>query len=275
MLRTPVDCRSPLRSFVYFVRTHLLRQRLLLARVEPTGLSVRAYSRDLVGRHLYKRGTYESELTQFVLCDLDLPADGVILDVGANLGWYSLLLGKRYPEARIHAFEPEPRNLALLRENVERNGLGNVDVHAMAVAESPGTMKLYPYAEKNMGRHSLLPINNEDAVEVRTVSLDAFLDEHGIAPEEVSFVKVDIEGYETPALRGATRLLAAGPVILSEFAPKYMRRGGLDPADYLELLRDAGYRAYRYDPSASTLELCPQDALDGEQRLDLVWKKTP
>ena len=199
----------------------------------------------------------------------------MILDVGANLGWYSLLLGKRYPEARIHAFEPEPRNLALLRENVERNGMGNVDVHAMAVAESPGTMKLYPYAEKNMGRHSLLPINNEEAVEVRTVSLDAFLDERGIAPEEVSFVKVDIEGYETPALRGATRLLAAGPVILSEFAPKYMRRGGLDPADYLGLLRDAGYRAYRYDPSASALEPCPQDALDGEQRLDLVWKKTP
>jgi len=142
------------------------------------------------------------------------------------------------------------------------------------VAESKGTMDLYPYAEKNMGRHSLLPINSGAALSVPVVSLDGFLDDNGIAAQEVAFVKIDIEGYEVQALRGASGLLAAGPVILSEFAPKYMRRGGLDPADYVDLFVGAGYSPFCYDAGASALVPCPEERLGGEQRLDLIWQRT-
>ncbi len=270
MLPVPVERRSSLRSLKYFVQTHLLRRRLLTANVEPTGLEVRAYSRDLVGRHLYKRGIYEQPLTEYVLRDLQMADDAVVLDIGANLGWYSLLLGKRFPRACIHAFEPEPRNLALLRENVARNGLTNVTVHAAAVAGTSGTMQLYPYAEKNMGRHSLLPINDGTPVAVATVAIDEFLPQHGIDPAQIGFVKIDIEGYEEHALRGAARVLAAGPPILSEYAPKYMRRGGLDPARYLAILRDAGYAPFLVEHG---MKPCPDALLAGEARLDLLWAR--
>ena len=269
MLAVPVDSRSSLRSLRYFLRTHLLRKRLLTANVPPLGLQVRAYSRDLVGRHLYKRGTYETELSTYVLRHLQMPEDAIVLDIGANLGWYSLLLGRRFPNARIHAFEPEPRNLELLRENLKLNHVRNVSVHAAAVAEQGGTMELYPYAEKNMGRHSLLPINDQKPVSVQVVQLDEFLVEQVVAPEQVGFVKIDVEGYEVPALRGAQKLLAAGPPILSEFAPKYMRRGGLEPRDYLELFAGHGYAPFEFD--GQQLQPCTEQRLQGEQRLDLIW----
>lgn len=260
-----------LRTLRWFVRTHLLRRRLLTARVDALGLEVLAYARDMLGRHLYRRGVYEQELTRFVLQDLRLRDGAVALDIGANLGWYSLLLGRRFPRARIHAFEPEPRNLELLRENVRRNGLGNVTVHAAAVADRAGTMALYPYPEKNMGRHSLLPIHAATPIPVAAVRLDDWLADAGIGPAEVDFVKIDVEGYEEPALRGAARLLAAGPPILAEFAPKYIRRGGLEPRAYLDLLRGAGYAPFRF--AGGALLPCPPETFRGEQRLDLLWRR--
>ena len=258
-----------LRTAGWFVRTHLLRRRTLTARIEPLDLDVRAFSRDLVGRHLYKRGTYEQELSAWVLQRLTMREDAVAIDIGANLGWYSMLLARRFPRASIHAFEPEPRNFELLRDNVQRNGCSNVTVHAAAVAEASGTKLLYPYAEKNMGRHSLLAINDAKPVAVPAVRLDDFLKERGISPERVGFVKIDIEGYEELALRGAPELLAAGPPVLAEFAPKYVRKGGLRPEGCPELLRNAGYRPHLIGKNGS--EPCPEARLQGGERLDLLW----
>jgi cell division FtsZ-interacting protein ZapD len=83
MLPVPEDHRSVLRSASWFGQTHLLRRRKLCASVDALGLEVRAFSRDLVGRHLFKRGVYEQDLTAFVLQRLSMPADAVVLDIGA------------------------------------------------------------------------------------------------------------------------------------------------------------------------------------------------
>jgi hypothetical protein len=103
------------------------------------------------------------------------------------------------------------------------------------------------------------------------VRLDDFLARHGVAPADVGFVKIDIEGYEELALRGALALLAAGPPLLAEFAPKYARRGGLEPTACLDLLRDAGYRAHLLRDGVP--QPCPDTMLAGDERLDLLWLK--
>jgi FkbM family methyltransferase len=274
MLALPEEHRTSWRSLQYFVRRYVLRQSLITANVEPTGLRVRAYSRDFLGRHLFKRGVYERDLTEFVLRHLSLRDDAVILDIGANLGWYSMLLGKRCPRARIHAFEPEPRNLALLRENLQQNGIANVTVHPVAVAERSGTMQFFPYAEKNMGRHSLVAQEGCTPIDVRVVALDEFLPAVGVQPEQVDLVKIDVEGYELPALRGAQRLLRGRPVIVAEFAPKYMRRAGIDPESFLRLFRDAGFTAHQFSGGVLRPETL-QGASASDRRLDLIWQKEP
>ena len=271
-LALPEERRSRWRSLQYFVRRYVLRQNLITAQIAPTGLRVRAYSRDFLGRHLFKRGVYERDLTEFMVRHLSLREDAVILDIGANLGWYSMLLGKRYPRARIHAFEPEPRNLALLRENLQQNGIANVTVHAVAVADRAGSMQFFPYAEKNMGRHSLVAQEGCTPIHVHTVVLDEFLPMVGVRPEQVDLVKIDVEGYELPALRGAQRLLAGRPVVVAEFAPKYMRRAGIDPESFLRLFRDAGFASHQF--SGGVLRPEPLvGAATSDRRLDLIWQK--
>jgi FkbM family methyltransferase len=207
-----------------------------------------------------------------VLRHLQLRDDAAVLDIGANLGWYSLLVGRRFPKARIHAFEPEPRNLALLRANLKQNRIDNVVVHPVAVAERSGTMKFYPYADKNMGRHSLVPQEGLAPIDVPVVAIDDFLQQERIDPAAVGFVKIDVEGYELPALQGAASLLAARPQILAEFAPKYVRRAGSDPAAMLQFLQTAGFAAFE----CSNDGLQPLDLTGiaaGDRRYDILWQK--
>jgi len=267
-----VDQRSPWRSLSYFVLRHVLRREQLTATIPGLDLRVRAYTRDVMGRHLYKRGLHEQVLSTFVLRELRLRDDAVALDIGANLGWYSLLLARRWPRARIHAFEPEPRNLALLRGNLQRNGITNVTVHGVAVAERDGAMQFFPYAEKNMGRHSLVPQAGCEPITVPVVTLDGFLQQQRLDPPDVEFVKIDVEGYELPALQGARSLLAAKPRILAEFAPKYVRRAGQDPAELLRFLQALGFRPFECTRDG----LRPMDLTGlatGERRVDILWQK--
>ncbi len=264
--------RSPLKALSYFLLRNVLRRQQLTASIEPIGLQVRAYTKDVMGRHLYKRGVHEAVLSAYVLRHLALRDDAVVLDIGANLGWYSLLLARRCPRARIHAFEPEPRNLALLRDNLQRNGIQNVAVHGAAVAERSGAMKFYPYPDKNMGRHSLVPMEGLAPILVPVITVDDFMHELRMDPAAVQFVKIDVEGYELPALLGASRLLAANPVILAEFAPKYIRRAGTDPAEFLALMQDAGFRAFEcIEGGARPMNLDGVAASD--VRLDILWQK--
>ncbi|MBL8724970.1 MAG: FkbM family methyltransferase [Planctomycetes bacterium] len=267
-----VDQRSAWRSLSYFVLRHVLRHEQITARLPGLDLRIRAYTRDLMGRHLYKRGQYEQILSNFVLHELQLADDAVALDLGANLGWYSLLLARRWPQLRIHAFEPEPRNLALLERNVRDNGITNVTVHGAAVAERGGTMEFYPYPEKNMGRHSLVPQPGCTPITVPVTTVDDFLQRAQLDPGAVQFVKLDVEGYELPALQGARSLLAARPRILAEFAPKYLRRAGQDPAALLQFLQDAGFRPF----SCTARGVQPLDLTglaDGMRRVDILWQK--
>jgi FkbM family methyltransferase len=260
------------RSIQYLFQRYVLQRRYLDVDLPAMGLKLRVNAADAMGRSLWKRGTHEPELTHFVQHHAQVRPGRVFLDIGANLGWYSCLVSKRFPEARIHAYEPEPQNHDLLLENLRRNRCANVTPHQLAVSETSGEQQFYPHADKNLGRHSLLPINDLPPIAVRCVRLDEHLASLGVAPEDVDLVKIDIEGYELPALRGAPRLLAARPLILAEYAPKYMNQGGLDPADYLRLLTDAGFVPFAHDGEA--LRPVDLDELRATtKRHDLVWRK--
>lgn len=262
---------NTLRSLAYTLNRFVLLRRHLVATV-PNG-SFRFRIEDAAGRRLYKRGLYEPELTEYLETHLELPEGSVVFDVGANMGWYSVLLSRiAPPSVRIYAFEPDPVNFGLLEDNLRRNGAGNVLPVQAAVAEEPGSRELYLYNTKNTGRHSLLPINDGRRIEVPTIALDAFADEHGIDPADVSFVKIDVEGYELPVLRGASRLLAAGPPLLCEFAPEYMRTGGIDPAELVTLLRDHGYSFGECGPHGLTAADADQ-LVTRDENTDLILRR--
>jgi FkbM family methyltransferase len=233
------------RSASYLVQRHLLRRRHLTGRADEFKLTLRFKTADVMGRHIYKYGVYEEEITRFLLDQLTLDPGDVVLDVGANIGWYSLLLARHRPGILVHGFEPDPDTFALLSGNVRDNGLDGVRVWPCALSDSPGAKTLYRYPDKNTGRNSLLPINSAGSVEIVSRRLDEFVEHEGLDAGRIRFAKIDVEGYEAVVLRGMGILLSRLPLVLAEYSPRYMRRGGQDPAEVPALFHGAGFTAWK------------------------------
>ncbi|HRP87856.1 MAG TPA: hypothetical protein PLS34_10110, partial [Gammaproteobacteria bacterium] len=98
-----------LRSAAFFVQRFVLGRRTLLAQVPEFDLELRVPAGDAVGRHLYEDAMHAPAVIDFLATRLELAPDDVVFDIGANIGWYALLLARLAPRGvSIHAFEPDP-----------------------------------------------------------------------------------------------------------------------------------------------------------------------
>lgn len=177
----------------------------------------------------YRReGCWSAEIVE--LLRALLRGGGTLLDVGAHVGLVSIPVLARTP-VRCLAFEPEPRNFAFLRRNVERHGLGaRLETLPFALYSEPGPVRL-ALSDDNAGDHRVLAPDASDtsigdrtvvAVEART--LDAWLD--GRALQAPIVMKLDTQGAEARVLRGAARTLACVDHVVTEFWPAGLLRSG-------------------------------------------------
>lgn len=195
-----------------------------------------------------REGTYEPTETRLVR---EVLKEGdVFLDVGANVGWYTVHAARRVgPSGKVIAFEPEPSNLAMLRRNVEVNGLSNVVVEGVALSSAEGSFKLY-LEKGNLGMHSLV-LEHEGGqhyVNVQTVRLDDYWKGKGA----IKLVKLDTEGAEGMILAGMRETLRRhGRLeLIVEYAPQRLKKSGYDPDKVLGELYELGYKASLIDESA-------------------------
>lgn len=147
----------------------------------------------------------------------NLQPGGVFVDVGANIGYYSLLAAAYMgPDAVVHAFEPIPALCAQIKRSIAANNFNTIQLHEVGCAEAAGTMTLHTYRD-NIGKSSLQADAriDTDTLSVPVVRLDDVL----ANCTRVDVIKLDIEGYEYEAFQGATDLLArTKPVIIFEVA---------------------------------------------------------
>jgi FkbM family methyltransferase len=128
------------------------------------------------------------------------PGD-VVFDIGANVGFYSLLAAVRIgTTGRVYAFEPLPRNLGFLRRNLDLNRIGNVEILDAAVAAQSGVAAFDVGGGPCLGR-----VDAAGTLAVRAVSIDALVSSGELPPPSV--IKMDIEGGELAALEGARATL--------------------------------------------------------------------
>lgn len=169
----------------------------------------------------------------------------VVLDVGANAGIYSLAAIAVQPDVVVHAFEPTPEIAARLRATAELNHLKNLYVHEAAVLGETGQAVLNRCRGElgdNEGMNFITkPRGNSDAERVETISLDQFCRDRSI--DHVDMLKLDVQGHEYSALKGAEFLIRAGRVetIFMELN-WWAKSGGPSPADEaIRLLAEADF----------------------------------
>jgi FkbM family methyltransferase len=127
----------------------------------------------------------------------------IIVDIGANIGRYTILGGNNNPRAKIYSIEPEEDNFNILSKNVKLNNLKNVELIKTALGNQKGEVKLYKSKGANHGGHSIL--NKTDNFElVKLNTLDALIKDK---VNEIDLIKIDVEGFELDVLSGMKNFL--------------------------------------------------------------------
>lgn len=155
--------------------------------------------------------SYEEELRPI----FDSIKDGISIDIGANVGKYSIILGKNGgKKGKIIAIEPEKKNFEMLKYNIRLNGLKNIIVINRACSSKSEKRKFF-LSENGIGTHSLYKTQKnkifltEKFIEINTIKLDdlIFKDLRKKIDKKISFIKIDVEGAEAEVLNGAKETL--------------------------------------------------------------------
>jgi FkbM family methyltransferase len=199
---------------------------------------------------MFVGGTYEPN--EFAFLDGLLRPGMKVLDGGANEGVYTLFLANKVgPNGRVVAVEPSPRELTRLRANLAANNLNDVTVVAAVLAERAGDISLKIADAGHAGQNTLGEFIYEGLTPVETellpaITLDELAATRGLT--DVDVIKLDIEGAELRALRGATNLLqTARPLLLLELSPAALAHQGGSVKDLTALLERADYRLLCFD----------------------------
>ena len=171
---------------------------------------------------LEKYEPYETDLIQRQVKNGD-----VVVDVGANIGYYTVLLAKK--TKKVYAFEPDKTNYKILRKNIEINGLKNVIAVNAAVGSSDGEINLSK-SEENFGDHKLYGEGKKEKVKI--VKLDDFV------KEKVGLIKIDTQGWEPEVIDGAKKIIEKNkPIIFMEYSPVSYRLAKLDGNKMMKFLK--------------------------------------
>lgn len=192
-----------------------------------------------------RRGEVESLTTNLFACVIR--PGMVVVDIGAFVGWYTLLAARQVGErGKVYAFEPDPRNYELLSENLRVNQLDSqVICLPQAVADRAGFQRFFHGADRRRG--SLIPsIDEETSTMVPTVVLDEIFDRS----LQVDVVKLDVDGGEVHALRGMRETLTrAAPTVklFVECNPESLRYAGESAQSLVAELRELGFAVFVID----------------------------
>lgn len=179
----------------------------------------------------------------------------VVLDLGANMGYFTLLAARLVGESgKVFAFEPEPKNFNYLKRNIDLNGYSNVEAIQKAVSSKKGKTKLF-ICSYDSGHHTIEQCDGIEVysqgkpfeknwIEIDTVALDEFLEDK---TEKVDTIKMDVEGAEALAVLGMRNILRNNKKIklFIEYFPIFIEKMGSSPRELIEsLIREFEFNIY-------------------------------
>jgi len=182
-----------------------------------------------------------------------VPNQSVVLDVGANMGWYSLLIACHVKGCQIHAFEPIPKTYSFLLKNIALNQVSNITAHHFGLSNEPKdlTFYFYPEGSGNASSENLSERIDAELVTCRVEKLDDFVNTNNL---HVDFIKCDIEGAELFAFQGATETLKRDqPIVFTEMLRKWAAKFNYHPNEIISLFSSFGYQCFYAEGKALKL----------------------
>lgn len=201
-----------------------------------------------ISKPILALGGYEDAFARRLL-SLVTPTTHFV-DVGANIGFFTLIVARQATRGRVWSIEPDEQNVRLLRAGIALNGFEDrIDVHHMAASDADGELFLSSLGhERNLGARftakeesTLLDHSLQGAgkpVKRRARAMDSLLQD-----QKVDLVKIDVEGFEPAVFAGMDRVLGSQrPVVFTEFAPGTIRHiSRTDPAEMLRFVCNRKY----------------------------------
>ncbi|MGM0442277.1 MAG: FkbM family methyltransferase [Elusimicrobiota bacterium] len=190
---------------------------------------------------------HEPPVTQLLIEYLN--KESVFFDIGANLGFFTVMAAKICYEGEIHAFEMDRRLVNLIKKSVDLNSkVGKVFINNVAVCDKNNkTVEFYPHQKNNLSTNRIL--NREDKIKqknnfctAKTITIDHYCNVEGIKPD---IIKIDIEGSETFAVKGMKNIIKEKyPLLIVEIHPKQMKQFKHGPRALIRLLEKWNYTPY-------------------------------
>ncbi|WP_424099159.1 FkbM family methyltransferase [Moorena producens] len=202
--------------------------------------------REPIAFHLLIDGVYEKPSIDIVLKHLS--PDGVFLDVGANIGVFSITAARLLQNSgKVIAIEASPQIFSYLKKNINYNQLSNIQAVQIAITDlDNAVVDFYEPPSDHFGMGSIARQFHRDPIHIKTKTVDTLLAEKSI--NSVSVMKVDVEGYEAAVFRGSQSLLHSShpPIILFEFCDwAEARVPEAKVGDAQRVLTEAGYQIWR------------------------------
>jgi FkbM family methyltransferase len=218
------------------------------------GLDILVRADEDLGHDVYFFGEYEPGDSAFI--HQQVREADVCVDIGANIGVYTLFLAKKASQGVVHAFEPVSLNYHVLTVNVLANKLPNVILNNCAIGDSNANIEFY--VAQDGGFSSAVDTGRKrivDKAQVNMMTLDSYCTRAGLP--RVDVLKVDVEGGEPGVIRGAHDLLSDDKrrprLIMLELYEPMLQRFGARINEVIGLMR-----GYRYTPSIAVAgELVP------------------
>ena len=165
----------------------------------------------------------------------------VVLDIGANIGFYAQILSELVSESgKVHCFEPDKINFSHIKNATNR--LNNVLLNNKAVGAKTELLKIYTSKNLNVDHRTYKPEEYDKEIDIDAVAIDDYLKNH----LKVDFIKIDIQGFEMQAIQGMQQVLQHNNniKIVSEFWPYGLRTAGSSVMEYFEYLKKLNFNCY-------------------------------
>jgi len=196
-----------------------------------------------IQQQLFWYGYYEKPIGELI--KRILQPGSVFLDIGANIGYFSLLAANNEPTSKVISFEPVKNLFQMLEKNISINNIKNITPLNVAIGDINEEKELFISAPDNLGMSSFQPPENYSGKKekVKVMSIDSWFETARLS--KIDLIKLDVEGGELAALKGMQGVLQDfKPVLIAEINPETLRLFNLTPTDIYDYLNKLNFNGY-------------------------------